>query len=259
MIIDTHCHLDDKRYLHDLDSVIENAKKAGVGGMIIPAADPADLKRAKEISQNYKEVYFSIGTHPYHVKDYDKEYLLEFANHPKCVAVGECGLDYYRFLKDEDPKEQILLQKRVFKSQIELALELKKPLIVHIREASIDAKELLLMYDIEKIGAVLHCYNANRELLKLSEHGCYFGIGGIVTFKNAKELVDILADIPLDKIVLETDAPYLAPHPYRGKRNEPAYTKFVLKKVAEILNEDENRLRDIFLSNTKNLFKELFK
>ena len=260
MIIDTHSHLDDKKYLHDLDEVLNRAKKAGVGKIIIPAANPADLIKAQNLAKKHKEIYFAIGVHPYYAKDYDKNYLLRFASDPKCIAVGECGLDYYRLPKDTNQKEQeIKLQKEVFIAQIKLAIELKKPLIVHIRESSIDAKDLLLLHDIKSIGGVLHCFNGDKELLELAKYNFYFGIGGVITFKNAQKLKDIVKDIPLEKIVLETDAPYLSPEPYRGKRNEPAYTTFVLKKVSEILNQDANYLKTIICNNTTNLFKDLFK
>ena len=254
MIIDTHIHLDDNRYKDDLDEVLNRAKEADVVKYIIPGAEPSTLKRAIELSESYEDIYFAVGVHPYDIDNYNREFLEEFIEHPKCVAVGECGLDYYRLPKDKDEKEEIKRrQKEVFIDQIDLANKYKKPLIVHIREASLDSKNILQEYS--KYGGVLHCYNANRELLSLDKIGFYFGIGGVVTFKNAKKLVEVLSDIPLEKIVLETDGPYLTPEPYRGKRNEPAYTRFVLNRVATILNKDTLELENRFFENSTRLFK----
>jgi len=257
MIIDTHIHLDDERYADDLDKVIKRANEAGVLGALIPGADPKDLPKAVEICEKYENTYFAVGVHPYHAKDFDLEHLKKFATHPKCIAVGECGLDYFRLPKDEiEKEEEKKLQKEIFISQIELAKELNKPLIVHIRDASFDSKTVLIENEAKKVGGVLHCYNASDILLELDDHGFYFGIGGVVTFKNAKKLVEILPKIPLEKILLETDGPYLTPHPHRGERNEPLYTTFVLNRISELLNIEKEKLENIILKNTKSLFKE---
>ena len=166
-------------------------------------------------------------------------------NHPKCIAIGECGLDYYRLPDDEEEKkENIKRQKEVFISQINLAKKYKKPLIIHIREASNDSRQILINENAKEVGGVLHCFNASEHLLILSEHNFYFGIGGVLTFKNAKKLVEILPKIPKDKLLIETDAPYLTPHPYRGVRNEPYYTIYVAQKMAELLNMTEKQIAD---------------
>ncbi len=260
MMIDTHIHLDDKSYFDDLEEVINRADEHGVKGALIPGADPKDLPRAVEICEKYDHIFFAIGVHPYHVEDFDIEYLKSFATHPKCIAVGECGLDYYRLSDSEEAKvEEKKIQKKVFIAQIKLAIELNKPLIIHIRDASQDSKELLIEHDAKKVGGVLHCYNASDILLQLDTHGFYFGIGGVLTFKNAKKLVEVLPKIPLQKILLETDGPYLTPHPYRGKRNEPAYVSLVLSKISELLNIDEDKLETIINKNTNTLFKEFEK
>ena len=178
-------------------------------------------------------------------------------SHPKCVAIGECGLDYYRLPEDEEEKnENIKRQKEVFISQINLAKKYKKPLIIHIREASDDSRQILINENAKEVGGVLHCFNASEHLLILSEHNFYFGIGGVLTFKNAKKLVEILPKIPKDKLLIETDAPYLTPHPYRGVRNEPYYTIYVAQKMAELLNMTEKQIADLTTNNAKKLFKE---
>ncbi len=181
----------------------------------------------------------------------------KYINHPKCIAVGECGLDYFRLPDNEEEKKaNIAKQKEVFIAQIEFAKKVKKPLIVHIRDASNDSRQILMDYDAKQVGGVLHCYNASEHLLPLSDYGFYFGIGGVLTFKNAKKLVEVLPKIPQDKLLLETDGPYLTPHPYRGKRNEPLYTTHVADKVSELLNLSKNEVNKITTNNAVTLFKQ---
>jgi TatD DNase family protein len=253
MIIDTHTHLDDERYNDDLDEVIKRAKEQGVKKFIIPGADPKTLPKAVEIAQKYDDVYFAVGVHPYDAKNYDRAYLEQFITHPKCVAVGECGLDYYRLPESqEEIEKEKVLQKEVFIDQIDLANSYNKPLIVHIREANKDSFDILQEY--AKTAGVLHCFNASEMLLDLAKKDFYFGIGGVLTFKNAKKLVEVLPKISNDKLLLETDSPYLTPHPYRGKRNEPAYTTLVLEKMAQLKGMDKKELEKIILENTYRLF-----
>jgi TatD DNase family protein len=254
MIVDTHCHLDDDRYNNDLDAVLQHAKAEGVGKFIIPGADPETLERAVEIAQKYESVYFAVGVHPYDAANYDRSYLEKFASHPKCVAVGECGLDYYRLPeKDEEIEAEKKLQKEVFTDQIKWAKRLKKPLIVHIRESSADCLELLEKYAGEE-GGVLHCYNADESLLKLAKRNFYYGIGGVITFKNARKLINVYPKIPMERLLIETDAPYLTPHPHRGERNEPSYTTFVADKMAELGGSTREEIEDITTRNAEALF-----
>jgi TatD DNase family protein len=240
-------------FKEDVEEVIERAKEAGVGCCIIPGADPSDLERAKELAHEHEGIYYAVGVHPYDIEKFDEK-IFEHLSDPKCVAVGECGLDYYRLPKEREEKEEIKRrQKEIFKRQIKIAKEHDKPLIVHIREASADAKELLEKYAGPR-GGVLHCYNASPILLELSDR-FYYGIGGVLTFKNAKKLVDILPKIPIERIVIETDAPYLTPHPFRGKRNEPSYTRFVVQKIAELLGKSEEEIEEITTQNARRLFE----
>jgi len=188
---------------------------------------------------------------------YDENIMEKYVNHPKCIAIGECGLDYYRLPEDEEEKlANIKKQKEVFISQIEFAKKCKKPLIIHIREASNDSRQILIDYNAKEVGGVLHCFNASEHLLPLAEHNFYFGIGGVLTFKNAKKLVEILPKIPKDKLLIETDAPYLTPHPHRGERNEPYYTIFVSSKMSELLNISDMEVQNLTTNNAKKLFKE---
>lgn len=209
------------------------------------------------MAEKYNEVFFAVGIHPYDIEQYDESIMEKYINHPKCIAVGECGLDYFRLPEDEEEKKaNIEKQKEVFISQIEFAKKVKKPLIVHIRDASDDSRQILIDYKAKEVGGVLHCYNASEHLLPLASHNFYFGIGGVVTFKNAKKLVEVLPKIPQDKIILETDGPYLTPHPFRGKRNEPVYTIQVAQKVSELLEMDEKEIHKITTTNAITLFKQ---
>ena len=226
-------------------------------GFLIPGADHNDLPQALSLAEKYKEVYFSVGVHPYDIDSYDENIMNKYVTHAKCIAIGECGLDYFRLPDDEDEKiENIKKQKEVFISQIEFAKKVKKPLIVHIRDASDDSRQILIDYDAKQVGGVLHCYNASEHLLCLADHNFYFGIGGVLTFKNAKKLVEVLPKIPKDKLLIETDAPYLTPHPHRGERNEPYYTVFVAQKMAELLQINEDEIQKLTTNNAKKLFKE---
>jgi len=255
MIIDTHCHLDDARYDNDIDEVLKNAKLNGVEKFIIPGADAETLERAVAIAQKYDEVYFAVGVHPYDILNYDRSYLEQFVRHPKCVAIGECGLDYFRLPEgDEAIAKEKALQKEIFINQILWAKALKKPLIVHIRESSADSLTLLEEHAGEE-GGVLHCYNADESLLKLAKKNFYYGIGGVVTFKNAKKLINVYPKIPLDKLLIETDAPYLTPHPHRGERNEPAYCTLVADKMSELSEISSEEIATLSTNNAHRLFR----
>ena len=215
------------------------------------------MPQAIALAEKYDEVYFAVGIHPYDIDKFDEVIMEKYVNHPKCIAIGECGLDYFRLPEDElEKQENIKKQKEVFIAQIEFAKKVKKPLIVHIREASNDSRQILMEYNAKEVGGVLHCYNASEHLLPLAEHNFYFGIGGVLTFKNAKKLIEVLPKIPKDKLLIETDAPYLTPHPHRGERNEPYYTVFVAKKMAELLETSFEQMKILTTNNAKNLFKE---
>jgi TatD DNase family protein len=255
MIIDTHVHLDDKRYIDDLDEVLKRAREGGVERFIIPGADPVNLTRAIEIAESNSDIYFAIGVHPYDIYAFDTLEFEKYINHPKCVAVGECGLDYFRLEgSDEEKEREKKKQKEIFIAQIEIAKKYKKPLIVHIRDASKDSKKILEAYNAKEVGGVLHCYNADEELLSLAKEGFYFGIGGVLTFKNAKKLLHALPKIPQDRLLIETDGPYLTPTPHRGERNEPLYTTFIAKKISELLEIPLEDVKKITTQNALVLF-----
>ncbi|WP_041671901.1 TatD family hydrolase [Sulfurospirillum barnesii] len=260
MVIDTHCHLDDECFNNDVDEVIGTAYKEGVRGIVIPGASIHDLEKAQALAHRYEHIFFAAGIHPYHHHEYNEERLKDFLKDEKCIAVGECGLDYYRL--PEDTVEKALEKKEqheIFAKHIRLAKMFKKPLIVHIRDANEDSKRILLEEEASVVGGVLHCYNASKHLLDLANKGFYFGIGGVLTFKNAKQLVEVLPLIPMDKIVLETDAPYLTPMPYRGQRNVPEYTLLVAQKMAELLGMSVTEVHTMTTKNALKLFKALEK
>ena len=255
MIIDTHIHLDDERYKEDLDAVLQRAREGGVERFIIPGADLSTLKRAVSIAEMYEDVFFAVGVHPYDIESFDLSDFEKYVGHEKCVAIGECGMDYFRLEGSDEEKEVIKCkQKEVFVAQIEFAKKHKKPLIVHIRNASHDAKMVLLEHNAVEVGGVLHCFNADDELLSLANENFYFGIGGVLTFKNAKKLVNILPRIPKEKLIIETDGPYLTPTPHRGERNEPLYTTLVAQKMSEILEIPEEEVRTLTTKNAIKLF-----
>lgn len=252
MWIDTHCHLNDEAFLEDVEDVIAHSRELGVRAFVIPSADPEQLHSAIRIAERYQGVYFSIGIHPCDLHKGKLLSLLPFLDHEKCIGFGECGLDYFRL--PEDPRECIEYknrQKILFREHIQLALKHDLPLILHIREASLDAAEILSEYP--KVKGVFHCFSGDPILLNFSSN-FYYGVGGICTFKNAQELVKILPSIPLDRLILETDSPYLAPTPHRGKRNNPFYIPLIAKKVAEILNLNVTYLEEITTKNAQFLF-----
>lgn len=249
MIIDTHIHLYDDRYLEELDTVIKEAIEVDVKKMIIVGYDHETSIKAIELAEKYEGFYASVGLHPSEVhKDGNQDitWMNELINHPKVVAVGEIGLDYYW------SKDYVDLQKDLFIKQIEIAREHNLPIIVHSRDASSDTYKILKEH---LINGVLHCYSQSlemaREYVKL---GYYLGIGGVLTFKNSKEIKEVVKEIDLKHMVTETDGPYLAPSPFRGKLNKPAYLKYVIEEMSKIKDISEEELKNIIENNTFVLF-----
>ena len=258
MIVDTHVHLDHKQLLGDIERVIARANAAGVNAFIIAGADPKDLITAQKLSHKYESVYFAAGVHPNDIDLFDENYIKQFIDDPKCVAIGECGLDYFRLPKNSVEAEPIIAkQKQIFARQIELAINAHLPLIVHIRDAANDSLELLMQYDTQKVGGVLHCFSGECTLLSLADRGFYFGIGGVLTFKNAQLLQQTVRSIPLDRLLIETDAPYLAPMPHRGERNEPAFAAFTVQKLSELLAVPSDQLCATTTQNAQKCFPKL--
>jgi len=253
LLIDSHAHLQDKEFNDDLDIVLQRSAQAGVEIMVCIGVDYKSSQMAVELANKEDNIYAAVGIHPHDAKNLDEqnlEKLYNLALNPKVVAVGEIGLDYYRNLS---PVEQ---QKKAFIDQIKLAQEINKPIIVHDRDAHQDVLEIIKK---EKAGindGVMHCYSGYVPLaIELIKEGFYISFAGPLTFKNARKTHEVAAKINLNRILIETDCPYLSPEPYRGKRNEPANVKFVAQKLAEIRNKDRKEIENITSDNTKKVFR----
>ena len=247
LIFDTHAHYDDDVFSVDFDDLIFSLKQSGVGGIITCGCDTESSLKAIELAEKYDIVYAAVGIHPGNVDDGDSiDDIKPLLSHKKCVAIGEIGLDYYW---RQDNKEK---QKDIFISQLKLANEYDLPVLVHDREAHADTLEILKEY---KPKGVVHAFSGSVEMAReITKLGMYLGVGGVLTFKNAKALPNVVSDTPMDKILLETDAPYLAPEPFRGKINHSAFIKYTAEKMAEIKGISTDEVLDLTFKNAKILF-----
>ncbi|MCI8779558.1 MAG: TatD family hydrolase [Lachnospiraceae bacterium] len=253
MIFDTHAHYDDPVYEKDREELFEAMRAEGVGMITDIGADIASTKKAAELSNTYEFVYAAAGVHPsevYSLEEADMDFLLEMAKNPKVVAIGEIGLDYHY----EDTVREV--QKKWFIRQLELAKETKLPVVIHSRDAAQDTLDIMKDIHAEDIGGVIHCFSYGWEMAKIYlDMGFYLGIGGVVTFKNAKKLKEVVQRAPMDRLVLETDAPYLAPEPYRGKRNASHYLKYVAEEIAALRSMALDEVIRITEENGKQMYR----
>lgn len=253
MLFDTHTHLNADQFEGEEEAVIARAKEIGVSKMLVVGFDTKTIKRAMTLVEAYDFLYAAVGWHPVDAKDMtdeDLNWIEELASHPKVVAIGETGLDYYW---DKSAKD---IQKEVFKKQIQLAKKVKLPLIIHNREATDDVIDLLEQEGADEVGGVMHCFSGTLEQAKKCiDLNFYISFAGPVTFKNAKALQEVAREVPLERMLIETDCPYLAPHPFRGKRNEPAYVKYVAQQIAQLKNKDIDEIATITYNNAKQLFQ----
>ena len=254
MIIDTHVHLDTKRFNKDLESVLNRAREKGINKFIIPAIDSKNMKRLIKLSEENDDIYFATGHHPNRLDSFDIKEIEKQISHPKCVAIGECGLDWFRIPKGSKIKDIKKAQKEVFEEQIKLSIKYNKPLILHSRDTDDDMFETLMKYKDDLVGGVIHCYVGSEKLLELEKYNFYYGIGGVVTYKSATELRENIKKIPFSKLLIETDAPYLSPEPHRKKRNEPSFTRNILTEMSKILGIKEDTLEKVIEENTNRLF-----
>ncbi|MDO4312399.1 MAG: TatD family hydrolase [Eubacteriales bacterium] len=235
MIFDTHAHYDSSQFDEDRDELLNSMSEQGVGTIVNVGASYQSCFTVPEMVQKYPFMYAAVGVHPDEVGDLNEETfarMKEQFQKEKVIAVGEIGLDYYWDNESHD------LQKKWFIRQLELARELKLPVLIHSREAAADTMEIMKEYG-QGLGGVIHCYSYSKEMAKeYVKMGYYIGIGGVVTFKNGRKLKEVAAEIPLASILLETDCPYLAPVPFRGKRNNSAYIKYVAEEIARIKGID---------------------
>ncbi|MCF2683283.1 TatD family hydrolase [Faecalicatena contorta] len=231
MIFDTHAHYDSEQFNEDRKELLQSMEEQGVGTIVNVCASYASCERVTNMVQEYPFMYAAVGIHPDHVGSLNEETfarMKELFTRDKVIAVGEIGLDYYWDHESHD------LQKNWFIRQLELAKELDLPVLIHSRDAAADTMEIMREY-AAGLDGVIHCYSYSREMAQeYVKMGFYIGVGGVVTFKNGRKLKETVADIPLEAIVLETDCPYLAPEPYRGKRNNSSYIRYVAEEIARI-------------------------
>ena len=253
MIFETHAHYDDERFEEDRDALITSMPGRGVGTIINVGASIESTKTTLALSEKYPFVYAAVGVHPSDISGLNEEtfaWLKEQTKKEKVAAVGEIGLDYYW------DKESHELQKEWFKKQMELAKEVDLPVIVHSREAAQDTFDLIKSEHAGTTGGVIHCFSGSKEMAKeYIKMGYYIGVGGVVTFKNARVLKEVVESIPLERILTETDCPYLAPVPFRGKRNCSAYISYVLDMIAELKGISREEAEQVTYENARNMYR----
>lgn len=252
MIFDTHAHYDDDRFDEDRDSLLSLLHQEGVSYILNAAASPESLDTTMQLAEKYPFIYAALGIHP-HDADKISEELLEkikkLSSDKKVVAIGEIGLDYYY---DNSPRD---IQRYWFERQIELAKELRLPIIIHDRDAHEDTMNILKKADAKQVGGIFHCFTGSAQMaLAAIKMNLFIAIGGPITFKNARKTIEVVEAVPLDKLLVETDCPYLSPEPYRGKRNNSGYLVHVIRKIAEIKGISESEVAETTLLNAKKVF-----
>ncbi len=253
MIFESHAHYDDDAFDEDRDTLLPSLPENGIATVINVGASLESCKTTIGLMEKYPFVYGAIGVHPNETAELNEEnfkWLKEQCTLEKVVAVGEIGLDYYW----NEPEPAI--QKKWFEKQLEMAREVKLPVIIHSRDAAKDTLDIMKSFHAEEIGGVIHCFSYTKEMAReFLNMDFYFGIGGVITFKNARKLKEAVKYIPIDKILLETDSPYLAPEPNRGKRNSSLNLPYVAKEIAAIKNMDYEEVVAITEKNAKELFR----
>lgn len=256
MIFDTHAHYDDEAFDEDREAVLSSLQDKGVGTVVNICASPASLTRIAELVKRYPHVYGAVGIHPDHAGELTEEMFAEIsrlADEKKIVAIGEIGLDYYW---DTAPHE---VQRQWFLRQLDLAVEKDLPVVIHSREATQETLEIMreaYKQSGGKLRGVIHCFSGSAEIAKeYTDMGFYIGVGGVVTFKNGKKLKEVVEAMPLDKLVIETDCPYLAPVPYRGKRNDSTLLKLVIEEIAALRGMTTEEIERLTEENARSLYK----
>ncbi|MHA1541292.1 MAG: TatD family hydrolase [Alphaproteobacteria bacterium] len=254
MLIDSHCHLNDERLLPNLDEILVRAKAKNVSGFLAIGCKLEDFEIVLKIAEKYHNFWASLGIHPAEADEQNPSYetLLPFYNNQNVIGIGECGFDFYYADKKRDFKRQ----KELFLTQIHLAQKFQKPLIIHTRDAEKETQEILESeYKNKPFQAIMHCYTGTWDLArKMLDLGFYFSASGVITFKKANELREIFSKIPTDRLLVETDAPYLSPEPYRGKICEPSFVFETAKKLAEIKKTSFENMANKTTKNFKKLF-----
>ena len=255
MLVDSHCHLDFNDFEDDFEDMLQRAKEQGVTAMLNAGNNVGELDKQLKISEKYPFIYTAAGVHPHNAAEYPDiktEDFVRYSKHKKVVAIGECGLDYYY---DYSPKD---MQIRVLKEQVKAAQETGLPLIIHNRESDEDMMSVLdEAYKQKPFCGVIHCFSSSRELAEFAlSIGFYISASGMITFNKSNDIREVFADVPLDKLLVETDAPYLAPVPVRGRRNESAFVKYTAEKLAQIKNISFEELAEITSNNFYKLFRK---
>jgi len=253
MLFDTHAHFDDERFDDDRDEVIRKAHESGVSYILNASSDMDSSRKSMALADKYDFIYAAVGVHPHsagEMKEDDLEILAGYASHPKVVAIGEIGLDYYY---DNSPRD---VQKYWFARQIGLAREVGLPVVIHDRDAHEDTLAIIRAEGASEVGGVFHCYTGSVEMAKeVLKNNFYIALGGAVTFKNARKLLDVAKFVPEDRLLIETDCPYMTPEPYRGKRNDSGYVRLVAEKIAELRGVTFEEIAQITAQNARRLFK----
>ena len=253
MIIESHTHMDDSAFDEDRESLIEEIKNSGIQYMMNISASLTSIETSIELAKKYDFIYTSVGVHPSETEDLNEKnfkWLREQVSFEKVKAIGEIGLDYYW----QEPEKEI--QQYWFRKQLQLAHEVKLPVIIHSREAAADTYRIMKEEKADKLNGVIHCFSYTQETARdYLNWNYYFGIGGVITFQNAKKLKEAVEYIPIENIVLETDSPYLAPTPFRGKRNSSLNLPLIAKAIADLKGMDVERVIEVTRENTKRLYK----
>ena len=253
MIFETHAHYDDRAFEEDREALLSSMEENGIGTIVNVSSDKESIGRTLALTKQYPFIYGAVGIHPSdtgELVESDLSYIREASRQEKVVAIGEIGLDYYW-----DTVEPVV-QKKWFEAQMELAREEKLPVIIHSRDAAKDTEDMMKALHAEEIGGVIHCYSYSKEMARtFLNMGFYIGIGGVVTFKNAKKLKEVAEYVPLDRIVLETDCPYLTPVPYRGKRNSSLYLPYVAEEIAKIKGTTPEEIIEATRKNAITLYR----
>jgi TatD DNase family protein len=254
-IFDTHAHYDDEAFDEDREQLLADLPRQGIGRVVNIGASIASCKRTLELMDKYDYIYGALGVHPCdteNLTEADMDWLKEKCSHEKCLAVGEIGLDYYW---DEPDRE---IQKKWFVRQLQLAREVQLPVIIHSRDAAKETIDIMTAERAGEIGGVVHCYSYTKESARtFLDMGFYFGIGGVITFKNAKKLKEAVEYIPMDRIVLETDCPYLSPEPNRGKRNSSLNLAYVAEAIAGLKGISQEEVRRITWENGCRMYRRM--
>lgn len=251
-LIDTHAHLDFPRFDKDREEVIKRAIESGITTIVNIGSSMTSSRNSVELSRRYDKIYSVVGIHPHNADSFNlnvSKKLKKLSQNKKVVGIGEIGLDFHY---DNSPREK---QKQAFRAQLRLAKSLDLPVVIHTRDADQETLEILKEENATELGGIMHCFASDKKMAKeILDLGFYIAFGGLITFNNLEDLREVVKEVPINKIIVETDAPYLTPDPYRGKRNEPLYVKYIAEKIAEIKDLSLEEVAEITTKNAKKVY-----